>query len=147
MDERLKTISMTFFYGELTTTDIMVLKAHLLNIFPNDTIFSINEDNKFIIDFKYNDCLASGYINQKIIPITPEKYNEYSSMIAKELTNYNIIIDDIKGHILSSKKLKRFIKFYKTNNNKQNKKIINASKKLNIALNKGIDYDYIRHIN
>nr|AAK43576.1 unknown [Lumpy skin disease virus] len=113
MDERLKTISMTFFYGELTTTDIMVLKAHLLNIFPNDTIFSINEDNKFIIDFKYNDCLASGYINQKIIPITPEKYNEYSSMIAKELTNYNIIIDDIKGIYYHLKNLKDLLNFIK----------------------------------
>ncbi|AAL69814.1 SPV075 hypothetical protein [Swinepox virus] len=145
MDERLRTISMTFFSGELNTIDIMMLKSYLLGIEPSDTIFSINKkNNNFVMNFKYDSCLASDYINEIIEPIVPEDYPVYSPMIAKELTNYDIICDDIDTYISSSKKLKRVIKFYKTNSDKHNKRINEANKKLKIALSKGIDYDYIK---
>ncbi|ABI99242.1 hypothetical protein DpV83gp087 [Deerpox virus W-848-83] len=142
MDKKLNTISHTFFSGELSTIDIMVLKIHLLNIHPKDVIFCTDNNSCFIIDFKYDDCVASDYINKKLIPILPDKYIDFSPMIAAEMTNYEIILDDIKKYIETSKKLKKVIKFYKSN--KKNKCIEEANNKLKIAMKKGVDYDYIK---
>ncbi|AAF14963.1 m75R [Myxoma virus] len=146
MDERFKTLALTFFSGELTTTDVMALKLHLLDTAPTDTVFCTDENNKFMIDYKYETCLTSHYLNKKTKSIQPDQYQKYSPAIATELTNYDIILEDVCAYINESRVLKRFVKLYKTNNRKQNIKIIEASKRLKIALNKGIDYDYIKEV-
>ncbi|QHR82617.1 virus assembly crescent formation protein [Brazilian porcupinepox virus 1] len=145
MNERLKTLSMTFFSGELSINDIMVLYIYLFKKHPLDVIFSLDENNKFVIDFLYeNNHRASDYINIKLNDLDCKEYVKYSPMIASELTKYDIIKDDITSYISSSNILKRLIKFYKTNNNKHNKRINDASKRLKFALDKGIDYQYLK---
>ncbi|QDJ95088.1 crescent membrane-immature virion protein [Hypsugopox virus] len=144
MDNRLKTLSQTFFSGELSTTDIMVLIIELNSVYPIDTIFSLN-NNEFVIDYLYdNGYTASNYINGNFKHIDKANYSKYASMIAKELTSYDIICEDIKDYINKNTKLKRVIKMYKCNTESNNTKINNAYKKLKIALEKGIDYDYIK---
>ncbi|ASK51283.1 Crescent membrane/immature virion protein [Eptesipox virus] len=146
MDDKLKTLAQTFFSGELSTTDIMVLIIELKSIQPIDTIFSLDCTNTFVIDYLYeNNVLASNYINSKFKIINQSEYSKYSAMIAKELTTYDIICEDIKDYINKNPKLKRVIKMYKCNSKNNNNKINKASKKLKIAIKKGIDYDYIKN--
>ncbi|APG58297.1 late protein H7 [BeAn 58058 virus] len=145
MDSRFKTLSLTFFSGDLTTVDIMALNIHLFKKYPNDIIFSTDkETNKFIFDFIYEKFRASDYLNIDIDDITLDDCSKYASNIATEYTSYNIIKDNVDNYISSSNVLKRFIKSYKTNNNKFNKKINTANKILSISKRKGIDYQYIK---
>ncbi|ADT91108.1 virus assembly crescent formation protein [Cotia virus SPAn232] len=147
MDSKFKTLSMTFFSGDLSTVDIMALNIYLFKKYPNDIIFSINkETSKFIFDFIYDNFRASDYLNINIDDITLDDCNKYATMIATDFTTYNIIKDDVEKYITSSNILKRFIKSYKTNNNKFNKKINNANKILSISKSKGIDYQYIKDL-
>ncbi|ABQ43553.1 hypothetical protein [Tanapox virus] len=142
MDNKLKTISLTFFSGELLPIDIVALKLFLLNKHPIETVFSIDDKGKFVLDFNYGNFLASNYTNNNLKKITQDKFVSYSSDIAKELTAYDIICDNVNDYINNSNKLKRVIKIY--NCKKQNLKIKEAAKNLKVAIKRGVDYDYIK---
>nr|WGO62705.1 late protein H7 [Wadden Sea poxvirus] len=144
MDKRLKILSITTFSGQISTKDIMALKIFLFNKRPLRTLFSITDKNDLIIDFDYGNCLASNYIDYNLYKLESSEYKKYASDIAKELTLYDIICEDVNEYINSSQKLKRLIKRYR-NFSKYNN-ISDEEKKLNIAKSKGIDYDYIKDV-
>ncbi|AAR07434.1 78R [Yaba monkey tumor virus] len=142
MDDKLKTISLTFFSGELSPVDIVAIKLFLLNKRPIETVFSIDGKNNFVLDFNYGSFLASNYTNINLKRLQRDEYIVYSSDIAKELTLYDIICDNVQDYINNSSKLKRVVKIYKCK--KQNIKIKEARKSLKIATKRGVDYDYIK---
>ncbi len=139
MDKKIYVLSMTYFFGELNTIDIMILKSEIHKKDPLRTVLSINRDNEIIVDFDYGDCLASDYLGKELRELSTEEYKEHMTSIAKELTSVDVVRDDIESVISSSTKLRRFIKLYRNKN-----KIDKASKVLASVESKGLTCDFMK---
>ncbi|AST09498.1 Crescent membrane and immature virion formation [NY_014 poxvirus] len=141
MDQRMKSIVMTSFFNELNTTDIMALVLYIFKHHHKSTIFSIDKDCNFMIDFVYDSYKASDYLDISLNKLSDDQCKVYASNIAEQLAYIDIIKEDINEYIRSSPKLKRFLKRYRT---RSNNRIKEDAKKLKIALANDIDYDYIK---
>ncbi|AOP31583.1 crescent membrane and immature virion formation protein [Skunkpox virus] len=141
MDKRMKSLAMTAFFGELNTLDIMALIMSIFKCHPNNTIFSIDKNGQFMIDFVYDNYKASEYLDLNLTQISEDECKIHASSIAEQLACADIIKEDIYEYIRTSPKLKRFIKKYR---NRSDARISRDTEKLKIALAKGIDYEYIK---
>ncbi|AUL80234.1 H7R [Vaccinia virus] len=141
MDKRMKSLAMTAFFGERNTLDIMALIMSICKRNPNNTIFAVDKDGQFMIDFEYDNYKASQYLDLTLTPIYGDECNPHASSIAEQFACADLIKEDISEYIKTTPRLKRFIK---KNRNRSHTRISRDTEKLKIALAKGIDYEYMK---
>ncbi|QHG62637.1 hypothetical protein [Cetacean poxvirus 1] len=140
MDYKLNVLVSTYFYGEFTTVDLMLLKKYLLNREPINTLICVDNDNNIVIDFDYSNCKASDYLCKEIVQLCPSKYKDHASDISIAL--FNLDISKLEADkFMKSSKIKKAINIY---NNQT--KICNAANILKISKLKDIDCSFLKNI-
>ncbi|CCD83254.1 conserved hypothetical pox protein [Squirrelpox virus] len=113
MDERLRVLAGSVFGGELSTVDIMALKAALLDRRPAERVLCADEGGRLVLDLDYGDCRASEYLDLRLRGLDDGERRARAPEIARLLTEAGLVADAPADAVRRSPLLRRVQRLYR----------------------------------